>query len=174
MFFRASLINIIIWLVLALLLVGGVFIYWQSAEAQAVQYEFTGWLWSARYGWISLSAENCEVIYNQDSGVVECQPNGVGGERINYGVVLDGENNLSGYGWSSAVGWVCFGSSCSDVTPDGGSSSASLNESNPDLEPSKPNHGVQMCAGIISISSDIFFSPSVTSIMLLPKIGRPS
>jgi hypothetical protein len=96
---------------------GWAFVYSQAVDAQASQYELVGWLYSENYGWISLSSKNCEVIFNQDS-LIFCAPRGVGGARVEYQVSINGDNKITGYGWSDA-GWICFGSTCSGLDPDG-------------------------------------------------------
>src|SRR3989338_79824 len=50
----------------------------------------------------------------------------------------------------------------------------SSTESNPDMLPKIPYQGVQLCAGIISISSSISFIISTNSMQENPKIGLPS
>ena len=64
-----------------------------------VIYDVAGWLWSDNYGWISLNYQN--------PGLPES------GDTRSYKIQLDSNNNLSGYGWSEYVGWVCFGFTCS-------------------------------------------------------------
>jgi hypothetical protein len=60
-----------------------------SAEAA------TGWLWSANSGWISLSCENTGSC-----------------DSVDYGVLNNGDGQLSGYAWSPNLGWISF--SCAD------------------------------------------------------------
>jgi len=76
--------------------------HFQDAQAQGAQYELSGWVWSDVYGWISLNMKNFQP---------ECEATG----NCLYGVTLDSGNNLSGYGWSSNVGWVCFGVTCDEA-----------------------------------------------------------
>ena len=51
----------------------------------------TGFVWGENIGWINLHCEN----------------NGTCG-TASYGVVNDGDGNLSGFGWGENVGWVNF------------------------------------------------------------------
>jgi len=74
---------------------GFAFFQFNTTNAQGLEYKVAGWLYSDNYGWISLNSDNPGL------------PDGAG-----YAVVLNSSNNISGYGWSSNVGWVCFGSSC--------------------------------------------------------------
>jgi len=80
------------------------------SEAQTVGYDISGWLRSDNYGWISLNSANCEAI--GDPAI--CSSTGV-----SYGVVVN-SNNISGWGWSEHVGWVCFGETCTGTAPSGG------------------------------------------------------
>jgi len=60
---------------------------------------FKGWGWnSVNTGWISLNATNT-------SGSVD------------YGVTIDAGKNVFGWAWSSGLGWICFGSTCSGNPP---------------------------------------------------------
>lgn len=79
--------------------------HFQSVEAQTVQYDLSGWLYSDTYGWISLNSANCRLP--------DCTPGAP------YKVVLESNNVITGYGWSSNVGWVCFGSTCTGIPPSG-------------------------------------------------------
>lgn len=79
-------------------------------KAQTVVYDLVGWLYAEKYGWISLTSENCQTIFNQTNNPL-CAPQGDDGSRVTYNVSLAG-NEISGWGWSEA-GWVCFGLTCS-------------------------------------------------------------
>ncbi len=50
-----------------------------------------GWIWGENIGWINLSCENTDYC-----GTVE------------FGVVNDGNGNLSGLAWGENVGWINF------------------------------------------------------------------
>src|SRR6056297_2831080 len=54
------------------------------------------------------------------------------------------------------------------------SSKQSSMRSNPDFDPKTENHGVQMCAGIKKLRSDISSVISSKSRTSSPRIGRPS
>lgn len=51
----------------------------------------TGWVWGENIGWINLHCDN----------------NGTCAAAA-YGVVNDGDGNLSGFGWGENVGWINF------------------------------------------------------------------
>ncbi len=86
----------------------------------------TGYAWSgsivgadnsALGGWISM---NCTNTGTCGSGI----------GQVDYGVNLletpgfNDRADLSGYAWSMTAGWICFGATCSGVTPEGGASYA--------------------------------------------------
>ncbi len=92
-----------------------------------------GWAWSGNSGWISLNSLNpgsCKsactappsAVGNRCTTDTEC---GVGGVcavnscplPYSYGLNLSinpdqQTGTVSGYAWSSSIGWVCFGSTC--------------------------------------------------------------
>ncbi len=51
----------------------------------------TGFVWGENIGWISLSCEN----------TASC-------DRVAFGVLNDGQGNLSGFAWGENVGWINF------------------------------------------------------------------
>lgn len=59
-----------------------------------------GWSWS-NFGWIKMNSENLN------------EPN------RSYGVYVNANNRLMGYGWSSNAGWISFNRSDSQDCPDG-------------------------------------------------------
>lgn len=61
--------------------------------------ELIGFMWSENAGWISLSCKNTESC-----------------ERIQYGVVNDGEGHLSGHAWAENIGWINFNPTGGGVT----------------------------------------------------------
>ncbi|MBU1921595.1 hypothetical protein KKD84_00015 [Patescibacteria group bacterium] len=64
---------------------------------------FRGWVWNDHIGWISM---NCA-----DTG--RCAD-------VDYGVDMDlATGDITGYAWSENAGWVCFGSTCGGITPEG-------------------------------------------------------
>ncbi|MFA6422629.1 MAG: hypothetical protein WCV92_04485 [Candidatus Buchananbacteria bacterium] len=71
-------------------------------------YTLLGWMYSQNYSWISMNFINCK-----DNQYCTCQ-NGLScaGQTpsIPYAVnIATTSNEIYGYGWSSYVGWVCFG-----------------------------------------------------------------
>lgn len=74
--------------------------YFNSADAQGVEYSIAGWVWSENFGWISLNSQNCELLPTGACTVPNLTP---------YGVTINSSNEIAGYGWSENVGWVCFG-----------------------------------------------------------------
>ncbi|MDD4995426.1 MAG: hypothetical protein PHW53_03130 [Patescibacteria group bacterium] len=84
-----------------------IFIGPQASRAAADDF-FRGWIWNDHIGWISM---NCA-----DTGTCAA---------VDYGVDMDLSNgNITGYAWSENAGWICFGSTCAGVTPQGGGSYA--------------------------------------------------
>ncbi len=74
---------------------------------------FRGWIWNDHIGWISM---NCV-----DPGTCP---------SYDYGVDMDlATGDITGYGWSENGGWVCFGSTCAGVTPEGGGGYAGYSSS---------------------------------------------
>lgn len=131
--------SLLLTLVLSLFIVGTIvfgslmFFHIQNTTAQGVEYRLFGWLYSNTYGWISLNSDNLNP-----SNCVSPQCNDTG---IPYSVKLSSDNAISGYGWSSNVGWVCFGANCQGTTPVGASPSASL-----DINSGKINGWAQVAA----------------------------
>jgi len=103
-------------LLMVLVIIVGLFFYGFQAEVEAIMplggpgafYDMAGWIWSDNYGWISLNADNCLSGGCISSG-------------IDYSVKIDSNNNITSYGWSENVGWVCFGTTCLGTPPGGGS-----------------------------------------------------
>lgn len=67
---------------------------------------------------------NCYNDYNGDGLPENCCPGGAtclySLASGNYGLSLNLSNNkISGYAWSSNLGWICFGATCATPTPDG-------------------------------------------------------
>jgi hypothetical protein len=90
-----------------------------------------GWLWSENAGWISV---NCYNDYNHDGKFENCCPSGSDcpheSAGSNYGLNLNSDYSLSGYAWSENAGWLCFGSTCNETSPDNNSSWACLGKRN--------------------------------------------
>ena len=60
---------------------------------------FRGWGWnSTNTGWISLNAVNTFAAND-------------------YGVTIDAGKNVTGWAWSTNLGWLCFGSTCNTGSP---------------------------------------------------------
>lgn len=80
---------------------------WLNAEPdtgdgmQVAGDKVTGWVWGENIGWINLHCEN----------------NGTCGD-VSFGVVNDGDGNLSGYAWAENVGWINFNPTGGGVTID--------------------------------------------------------
>ncbi len=78
----------------------------QSALA-APSYAVTGWAWAPTIGWISLSSSN--------PGACSVPPCGTYGVYTDVAVSAQPGGNghvLNGFAWSDAVGFICFGNSC--------------------------------------------------------------
>jgi len=68
-----------------------------------------GWAWSSNIGWISFNSINCDSNGNgqSDGSPVGCPVAGT--PMANYGVDMNYSTGiLSGYAWSSNVGWLTF------------------------------------------------------------------
>lgn len=69
-----------------------------------------GFAWSENYGWISFNSIDCDADGN---GVFNGTPSGcpaAGTAYFDYGVTINTNTGvLSGYAWSSNVGWIYFG-----------------------------------------------------------------
>lgn len=82
--------------------------------------ELCGFAWGATtepvvskmgVGWVSFNSKDCDangdgVINGDDSKAGALCPEG---ETSDYGVSVDGDQNLVGYAWSSNLGWLKFG-----------------------------------------------------------------
>ncbi|MEK7653075.1 MAG: hypothetical protein AAB358_01155 [Patescibacteria group bacterium] len=101
-------------IILAVLIIFGGWLafYFQSTQAQSAEYEMAGWIWSQNYEYISLNSDNCKDNPNCWCGGAPC-----GTPLVKYSVKLGTSNNISGWGWSSNVGWVCFGITCTGSPP---------------------------------------------------------
>lgn len=120
MFFK--ILKFVLWFLLLILIIGGILLFFNvRAIAQSVEYDFSGWIWSDNFGWISLNSANCQDL---SGGTCEIPFSG----PVEYGVKLSSDNALSGYGWSETVGWVCFGATCPGIVPAGGPAYAQLDE----------------------------------------------
>ncbi|MFA6158742.1 MAG: hypothetical protein WC763_03940 [Candidatus Paceibacterota bacterium] len=90
----------------ALFLLAAAFLFPTSALAGS-QHNLTGFAWSSNIGWISFNSTN-----DHNAGVAGVQPS-----AIDYGVnfatstgYLGGSGaTLTGYAWSSNIGWIQFG-----------------------------------------------------------------
>jgi hypothetical protein len=69
--------------------------------------KLAGWLFSENYGFISLNSDNVGAIHNS-----AC----TGNNNCQYAVSIDSAGNISGYGWSENIGWVCFGDGNGSIT----------------------------------------------------------
>jgi len=81
-------------------------------------HNLSGFAWADTIGWISFNSANCD---SDDNGLTDkgnyanCQMLVPGGDPVNptWGVTIDRTTKeMTGYAWSSNVGWICFGTSC--------------------------------------------------------------
>ncbi|MEX0877503.1 MAG: hypothetical protein WDZ40_01410 [Candidatus Spechtbacterales bacterium] len=75
----------------------------------AITADLYGWAWSSNIGWISFDAQDCDTDENGfvDSGL--CEGDNTTDVVFDYGVFLDTPTgDLSGYAWSSNIGWITF------------------------------------------------------------------
>ena len=94
--------SIAILLFLALFLVKG---------AAAATKPTWGWAWASNIGWISFNSSNCESNGDHftDTGNYSNCPVGQPVSPNGYGVEIDATSGiLSGYAWSSNIGWITF------------------------------------------------------------------
>lgn len=71
--------------------------------------ELYGWGWSENVGWISFDAADCDTDENGfiDSGL--CEGDNLTDQVFDYGVFLyTPTGDLSGFAWSSNIGWITF------------------------------------------------------------------
>jgi len=78
----------------------------------------SGFAWSSNIGWISFNSTNCDSDGDgiTDTGNYSQCP--VGLSISDYGVNIDSNGILSGYAWSSNVGWISFNRSETGTPPD--------------------------------------------------------
>jgi hypothetical protein len=83
----------------------------QAATTPTI-YNIGGWVWSGNTGWVSLNALNDPACISNP------------GSCTSYGLRLDIDETpdkkhgtLVGYAWSSALGWLCFGTTCGSSLP---------------------------------------------------------
>lgn len=86
------------------------------ADAPAPDNNLCGFAWGATsqapdfgVGWISFNRKDCDADGNGQSDGTPSGCPAAGTAIPAYGVSLDGSNNLTGYAWSSNIGWVQFG-----------------------------------------------------------------
>lgn len=104
-----------------------------KAEAAAAHNIF-GFAWSENIGWVSFNSLNCDIDGNgfidTNAMVLGCGGNNTTDQVFDYGVNLDASNNLSGYAWSSNIGWISFQLSDVASCPSGGICQPRLSGSN--------------------------------------------
>jgi len=86
--------------------------------ASASTASLKGWAWSSAIGWISFSSTNCDANNNglSDGSVAGCPVTGT--PIPSYGVKINlNTAYLSGYAWSSAIGWISFNGADTGVPP---------------------------------------------------------
>ncbi|HNS34337.1 MAG TPA: hypothetical protein PKG83_03940 [bacterium] len=114
MLFKILKIGWLVLIAIILVLSGILFIDFAGLKAADAEYELGGWLWTETFGWISLNSDNCV-------GNSLCF-----GSGVDYKAIINSSDQISGYGWSEHVGWICFGVNCSGTTPDSGASFAQM------------------------------------------------
>lgn len=113
MFLRNKISYLAIGAVAVAFLVGALFFNYEKNNAPEAQAALTdnvmGFAWSENIGWISFNSLNCDLnndgFYN-DGGANDCLNDN--SAVIDYGVSLNVDNTLSGYAWSSNIGWISF------------------------------------------------------------------
>ncbi len=76
-------------------------VFFPTTSQAGIDQIFKGWGWnSVNTGWVSVNAINTSVAPTQD-----------------YGVTVDTGNNVTGWAWSSNLGWICFGTTCPGDPP---------------------------------------------------------
>ena len=106
-------VNIYAALLMGIFLVGFSAVFFNT-YAQSNSWDVKGWIWNDSYGWASVSCLNAKdgVICGNDGELS-------GVEGVEYGVSLKLDDlTLTGYAWSTGVGWISFNSE--DVTNSAG------------------------------------------------------
>jgi len=81
-----------------------------TPDAQAAATEnVMGFAWSENIGWISFNSLGCDTNNNGFIDIGACGGNdNATTPSISYGVNLNADKTLSGYAWSSNIGWISF------------------------------------------------------------------
>lgn len=96
--FKSSKLTLIILAAIAVPLII-LMVHFKIVKADVATYPLAGWIWTDNYRWISMNSDNPEIA---DKTFFPSS---------DYRVSVTGDN-LSGWGWSSSVGWICFGKTC--------------------------------------------------------------
>jgi len=97
----------------------------QNVEAQAEAQNIRGWAWTDTAGWVSFSCLDVKVEVTP--GVFEPICDEVDNTTINYGVQLNADDTMTGYGWSDNLGWLKFGGFPANSFPTNGSGTTASN-----------------------------------------------
>lgn len=95
-----------------------------SAQAQTEVGNVFGYAWSSNIGWIKMNSCNDDNLDGIPNTSCTGFPFGV---KIDNGGALGGPGTLSGYAWSSNIGWISFGSDNLPGAPGASSASMALN-----------------------------------------------
>lgn len=79
-----------------------------DVKASPGGFNLGGWAWSETIGWISMNFENCDKDRNGISDGTPASCPAAGTTMASYGVNVDSSGNLSGWAWSSWIGWISF------------------------------------------------------------------
>ncbi len=88
-----------------------------NAKAAATD-NVRGFAWSQNIGWISFNSLECDTNNNTFIDLGACGGNDdFTTPIVDYGVNLNADNTLSGYAWSSNIGWISFNKIDTGVPP---------------------------------------------------------
>src|SRR3989344_3589813 len=95
--------------ILLLLAVFAVLVLYGERVFAGLSQNTSGWAWSSNIGWIRFNLLDCDADGNglSDGAPLGCSVTGT--PISDYGVqVTPTSGELSGYAWSSGVGWISF------------------------------------------------------------------
>lgn len=109
-----------LFIVLGTLILFAVLFVSQQQVLAGASHNLLGFAWSANIGWVSFNSENCDTDNNGFSNGTPVGCPSVGVSVPDYGVnINDVTGVMSGYAWSSNIGWVTFNQSQLSGCPSG-------------------------------------------------------
>lgn len=105
--------------ILLLLAVFAVLVLYGERVFAGLSQNTSGWAWSSNIGWISFNSLDCDADGNglSDGAPLGCPVTGT--PISDYGVQVNPTSGeLSGYAWSSGVGWISFNRADTGTPPE--------------------------------------------------------